>query len=510
VVIGDVSWQGSYHLGDEAMTEVAITELKRRGASITLISGDPAISQAFYSVNTVPQFGYRSLPGRAEWEARLTEIDGMLGAVLAGERDAPDYAAATLAALAAADAVVIAGGGNLNSKWSHHIFERLTLKRVAEARGIPLYVTSQTVGPELDAQDLELLAEIAAYARVFGAREATTAEIMRELGGETASIVRTLDDAILLEAAEPDSERTARYALPERYLVGSFTFHSFSTGLTHEEYYRATAAILDEVAKESNSDVLLLPHMGTLEDDGRANRDDPRSDVYGHDRIVAHTMSGRVRSLPMMPARELLAITAGAEFTVSTRYHPVVFGVGIGVPAIGLVISYYSAVRMRGALRNVGMEAFAIPFEAWQPFLGRKLVRAMMRERGRIAEHVTRVGVKMRAYQHGWWDGIVADILNEGSVLLEDSPEVEALHWEDEHTTESLALARLAQEGVNLLRVNLAAHDRSSDGLPKARSEIKELKRQTARLEAELAAIRHRLRPPGANLRDKIRRKMRG
>ncbi|QIK63019.1 polysaccharide pyruvyl transferase family protein [Leucobacter viscericola] len=503
LVIGDVSWRGSYHLGDEAMTEVAITQLQHRGAEVTLIAGDPGISATFYGVDTVPQFGYRSLATREDWTARLAEID----ATLAGERETPEYAAATLAAIDASDAVVIAGGGNLNSKWAHHIFERLTLKRAAEARGIPLYITSQTVGPELDAADRELLAEILSYARVFGAREGTTAQLMRELGGDGAPVVHTLDDAILLEPAELSSKQQNDLSLPERYIVGSFTFHSFSTGLTHEEYYRAVAALLDDAVATTDADILLLPHMGTLEN---ADRSDQRSDVYGHDRIVAHTRSGRVRSLPMMPARELLAVTASAMLTLSTRYHPVIFGVGVGTPAVGLVISYYSAVRVRGALRNVGMEEFAIPFEAWQPYIGRRLLESMSNNREAIAAHVVESGAKVRAYQHNWWDGIVADIAGSGAVVTTDAPEIAPLGWADERTAESLALARLAQEGVNLLRVNIAADERGPRGAHAAHAEIAELRQQNKRLEHELAAIRHRLRPPGANLRDRLRRKLRG
>lgn len=527
LVIGDVSWQGSYHLGDEAMTEAAITQLQRRGAEVTLVAGDPAISAALYGVDTVPQFGYRALATRKEWEARLAELDGVIDAVFAGEREAPPYAAATLAALSEADAVVIAGGGNLNSKWAHHIFERLTLTRAAEARGIPLYVTSQTVGPELDAADRTLLAEILSYARVFGAREGTTAQLMRELGDSDAPasespaaqtstthtpvvhtpVVHTLDDAILLEAAELSSQQLADLKLPHRYIVGSFTFHSFSTGLTHEEYYRATAALLDEAVATSDADVLLLPHMGTLE---HSDRNDPRSDVYGHDRIVAHTRSGRVRSLPMMSARELLAVTTGALFTLSTRYHPVIFGVGVGTPAVGLVISYYSAVRVRGALRNVGMEEFAIPFEAWQPHIGRRLLESMSKNQAAIAAHVGEAGAQARAYQHSWWDGVVADIAGTGTVVTADAPDIAPLSWADERTAESLALARLAQESVNLLRVNIAAEERGPHGARAAHAEIAELKLQNTRLENELAAIRHRLRPLGANLRDRVRRKLRG
>lgn len=66
VVIGDVSWAGKYHLGDEAMTEVAIMELLNRGANVTLMAGDPAIAESRYKVRAVKRFGYRELVQRAE------------------------------------------------------------------------------------------------------------------------------------------------------------------------------------------------------------------------------------------------------------------------------------------------------------------------------------------------------------------------------------------------------------------------------------------------------------
>ncbi|MFD5601030.1 polysaccharide pyruvyl transferase family protein [Leucobacter sp. NPDC058333] len=512
IVIGDVSWKQSYHLGDEAMTEVAIAELRSRGAEVTLIAGDPELSSEFYGVDTVPQFGFRTLSRRTAWEARLDEITR----ALAGAVDVPAYAASTLRAVQSADAVVIAGGGNLNSEWGHHIFERLALTRAAAQAGIPLYVSSQTVGPELIDEDRDRIAEILEYARAFGAREPTTAALLREIGSDNTRIVHTLDDALLLTPADLTQEERASLAATTPYAVGSFTFHPRTTGLHPEEYYRRVAEILDSLVSRCDLDVVLLPHMGSL-GDGEVDASVVGSDRYGHDRIVGYTKSGRVHSRPMLTARKLLAITAGARFTLSTRYHPVVFGPSVGVPAIGLVTSYYSAIRMRGALGNVGMEQFAIPFEAWQPVFGRRLLDALMEKRDELASSAAQAGRAARAFQSRWWDGIVADITTAGSVRLDDLPPVEEVGWSGQNERDLLALARVAHEGTNLTRLNVAAAARlerqrnteTAEDQKRAWEEVGRIAEELADTREELARVRHRLRPPGANARDRLQLSLR-
>lgn len=517
LVIGDVSWRGRYHLGDEAMTEVALSELQDRGFEVTLVAGTPEISADLYGVPCVPAFGYANQRTR---EARESRLEAILRADAVGA-GLTDEERSTVLAVKAADAVVIAGGGNMNSNGSHHIFERLTLTRIAHSVGVPVYVTSQTVGPALDKEDREQLREIAQYATVFGAREATTTALMRELCASTthdlsgygahASIVQTLDDAILLAPSDNGDELSQRFSLPTRYSVGSFTYHAWSTGLSREEYYRALAGMLDDVVSNLDVDVVLLPHMGEL---GAVEQAGTENDVHGHDRIVHYSQSGRVRSLPLVSAREVLAVTQSAVLSISTRYHPVVFGAALGVPAIGVVTSYYSALRMRGALSEYGMESFAIPFEHWGTF-GPRVVRAV--RDGDFAAHLMQAGLRQRTYQKHWWDGIVASIEGTGEPVLVDVVDVESCEWTDPTQSELLAVARAAQEGTNMYRMNnmftVDAHKAELKALKSSaaqtRQELDELRSENASLRGAIEEIRHRLRPPGADLRDKARRKLR-
>ena len=69
-------------------------------------------------------------------------------------------------AVSGADAVAVAGGGNLASTWPMHVFERAALGAIAERAGRPLVVTGQTLGPRLDPADRELVGALLRSARL--------------------------------------------------------------------------------------------------------------------------------------------------------------------------------------------------------------------------------------------------------------------------------------------------------------------------------------------------------
>ncbi|SJN13372.1 glycosyl transferase [Leucobacter sp. 7(1)] len=518
LVIGDVSWNGRYHLGDEAMTEAAIAQLRERGCEVTVVAGDPLVTREHYGVEAVPSFGFVREKTRT---ARVRRLD----ALVAGARGRAELSsddALTVAAVKNADAVVVAGGGNLNSSGSQHIFERVALKRIAEAVGVPLFISSQTVGPLLVPEDRPMVRELLSYATAFGARERATAALMREIGAGIGNVVQTLDDALLLDPVELSSERLETMKLPSRYVVGSFTFHAYSTGLGREEYYRDLARIVDGIVEAHGVDVVLLPHMGVL---GAAEQTGRDNDVYGHDRVVHYSQSGRVRSLPMISAREVLAVTTGAEYTVSTRYHPLVFGAAVGVPAIGLVTSYYSALRMRGALAAFGVESLAVPFEYWTPALGAPLLETLSLRRDQLAAHVSGAGVEQRAFQSRWWDAIVQSIRTREPVLVADTSEMGSWIWGDAHDERLLAMSRVAHEATNMYRMNnlvnvedhaarIAQLERAHQRTEKTNHrEADHLRKELEHLRTEFAGLSHRVRPPGARTRDRIRlalQRMRG
>src|SRR5699024_10574192 len=194
-------------------------------------------------------------------------------------------------------------------------------------RGVPLVVAAQTVGPALTARERGLVAEILGYARAFAVRDDESHRLALDLGGDPARVHRMSDHAVLLEPRAADLHAAAEYASPgSGYAIASFTSDPGRSGLDRHEYLDRIAGILDDVAHSLDIDVLLVPHIGALE--GAIKRGDELSDAS----LVERSPSGRIRALPPMTARVCAALTRGALLSVSTRYHPVVFGPAQGTP----------------------------------------------------------------------------------------------------------------------------------------------------------------------------------
>ncbi|WP_338748494.1 polysaccharide pyruvyl transferase family protein [Janibacter alittae] len=532
VVIGDVSWAGQYHLGDEAMTEAAIDQLKRHGADITLVAGDPELSAEYYQVDTIRRLGFRNVP-----RPKKITLLSTLESALSGEATVPKAMAPAVDAVRRADALVIAGGGNLNSTGEHHLFERLALTRIAEFFDVPLFVSSQSVGPQLSKDDREIVREIADYSVVFGVRERSSAQLMEGICAEPDKVVLTFDDALLIPQMAASSVPETKITLPRSFVVGSFTYHPGATELPPRDYYYEVAAALDHIVSTCDVDIVLIPHMGVL---GPGDTND--RDRLGHARIAEFMVSDRVHQLPMISAAQAVSVTSGAQFTVSTRYHPLVFGPAVGVPAVGLVTSHYSMIRMRGALEHVGMSTLAVPYEAWNGLFGPKVVSAISRDREELKAHLDEVGAASIRYQRAWWDGIAARIRGTGEVMTDDVPTPRTYEWGTPADQDSLAVFAGMHEALNRTRNRLALHAQERRRTAKEQAvqhsqltqEVERLRKDGQRLrdegrhlEQELAKsteaaataqrslqrqvdeIRYKQRPPGAAIRDGARRRLR-
>ncbi|HMO11364.1 MAG TPA: polysaccharide pyruvyl transferase family protein, partial [Actinotalea sp.] len=180
VVLGDIG-NSTYHAGDELMARAAVDELSRRSELVaTAISADAARSRAMYGWPTVARIGFAGMSTESR-EARLEAIDRAAGGD-AGALPWGDPAWDVIHSVADSDAVLITGGGNLNSVWPEHIYERAALARLAAAFARPLVVTGQTVGPHLTARHGELVGEVVTSAVLVGVRELASREICLRLG----------------------------------------------------------------------------------------------------------------------------------------------------------------------------------------------------------------------------------------------------------------------------------------------------------------------------------------
>lgn len=373
VAIGDIGVvDDMIHIGDEAMFGALVNAVRSRGVDhVTGISSNPAESAARYGIDALAPVGFGA--DRAQNEARMRAALG----------PSPDERTrAVIEAVRAADGVVVAGGGNMTSLWSHHVFERATLGAIATALGKPLVVTGQTIGPELGPEDATLVTDLLDSARLVGVREPSSLALVEALG---VSPELTIDDASYL--VDEPAERGD-------YCLVSLANHV--GGADKDSVVREVAALLDGL----DLPVRFLAHFGSL---------DPvqsRGDSTMHDRII-DAMHSPATVIAPTDSEAAARLARGAAFIVSSRYHPVVFGVPAGVPALGIPVDGYTGVKLRGALGNFGQDG-VLPVDELVGGRGGAVASGLWARREAIRDNAARLSEKKRAASADWWDRVVA------------------------------------------------------------------------------------------------------
>lgn len=393
VVIGDVGVVDEMvHLGDEAMFDALVEALRARGAtSIVGVSNAPAETAERYGVEAVGRIGFSG--ARAEMQARFDRVLRCS----AGERALPadDPAWTVIEAVSGADAVAIAGGGNLASTWPMHVFERAALGGIAERAGRPLVVTGQTFGPRLDRADRELVASLLRSAQLVGVREHASADLARRLGVAADRLAANRDDASFLGADhETKPHDVARW--PSGMLLMSLSVHL--GGLPRVPTVAGLAGALDRLAGRSGLPVVFHPHFGSI-DSGRR-----RGDEVLHDEVRGR-MASDAELLRVGTPRAAAALARSASMLVTSRYHPAVFAGPTGVPTAALAADDYTAVKLRGATGWWEQRGVLDLAEAASPVGGSVLARAWDgRREDRAAAARLRGGAELAA--SAWFDRI--------------------------------------------------------------------------------------------------------
>ena len=385
LVIGDIG-QHTYHVGDEAMTIASAQALSEGGAAVTLMTRDVDHSARYIgaAVNHEAGAPYEYLPfllfpwAPAERELTLAAFECVL-TELHADRERPSVTelvalpqvqalpevlhplAQTVErmvefadAIATMDALVVSGGGNLNSRYGWLLYERAAAVRAAEHAGVPVYVTGQSLGPVLSPEDAQVLERMLRTARSVTVREHSSLAWCRERGIDARLSV---DDATDYLAASP--ARTLHYAegvsagqaldeLPERYVC-------VTVNECTEQQAQQLARLLDNMWREHGYASVFLSHFGDPQN--------PESgDIQTHQRIAEQlSPSTPATLLPILHADQSITVHRAAAFTLTSRYHPAVFSAAAGIPVLALVPDAFTQMRVGGALRQYGLGEFTLP-----------------------------------------------------------------------------------------------------------------------------------------------------
>lgn len=467
--------QIDYHVGDEAMGHAAVAALQARGiVEPMLLSRDPEHTAARFD-SVVPVRTLR-FPWPPEDRARYLEE---IRAVLGGRTDAlppEDQLFALIEDLRGADALLIAGGGNLNSRYGWLLSERAAAVEIARSLGLPVVISGQTLGPELSGRDRAVLARMLDSAVLVGLRDPSSLRLARELCPGHPGLRPCPDDSVgwALDvmaapwnapqaapglgdelddelgdgpgAGHDDDERgeaaTAQTqgaaAVPEpRRTVGSTalgevapslrpapadpdldptvprivaTFAPSAGPFEAHEAAEVFAIVLDALVQRTGGVVELVPHLARPgEHDG---------DEEFHRRVAARMRSVPVHR-PIEDAEHSLRRILTADYVVTSRYHPLVFGLAGGAAVLPIAVDRYAEVRMDGACRTWGISGQAVPLAAlitpreaaWDTHqAAQRWTQEAVEGRRETSADLLARRAGVRETCAAWWDGVLVGL----------------------------------------------------------------------------------------------------
>lgn len=362
LVIGDIG-QHTYHVGDEAMTIASAQALSEGGAAVTLMTRDvghsaryigaavnheAVIHEAAHHEAGAP---YEYLPfllfpwAPAERELTLAALECIL-VELHADRERPSVTELVALpqvqalpevlhpleqtvermvefadAIAAMDAVVVSGGGNLNSRYGWLLYERAAAVRAA--RSVTVRERSSL-----------------AWCRERG--------IDARLSVDDATDYSVASPARTLHYAEGISAGQALDELPEHYVC-------VTVNECTDQQAQQIAHLLDGMWREHGYAPVFLSHYGDPQDPASG-------DIQAHQRIAEQlSASTPATLLPILHADQSVTVHRAAAFTLTSRYHPAVFSAAAGIPVLALIPDAFTQMRVGGALSLYGLGEFTLP-----------------------------------------------------------------------------------------------------------------------------------------------------
>jgi polysaccharide pyruvyl transferase WcaK-like protein len=336
LVIADVGGEETRHIGDEAMLEANLDALRTLipDVAFTVVSRDPVWAATRYGVEAAAPFGFPSHPAAA------AERRAMLERLLAGQPHA------TADAVAGTDGVVVSGGGNLSSTWPDLLYERAALLQLARKFGKPSVVLGQTIGPRLRDEERRLLADTLSSVRFVGIRELPSAALALELGIPMERLWYQTDDAL-----KCDWGQTPTILNPKTTIA-----------VTIDPLVRARPGVFDslvtqlrELARATGAQLVLIPHV--------FGDDSLPSDLIESQMIAERLALPNTTIAAGLDAHQVRQLTGAASLIISSRYHPIVFGLGAGVASIGIYGDEYCRIKLQGALAHARLDRWTLTYD---------------------------------------------------------------------------------------------------------------------------------------------------
>ncbi|MEM9761348.1 MAG: polysaccharide pyruvyl transferase family protein [Pseudomonadota bacterium] len=296
--------------------------------------------------------------------------------------------------LSRADAALITGGGTINTRdASGFSLQRMAIiVKAFKHRGLPLFISGQTIGPlgEFDQHDC-LAKEIVEAADVLTVRDALYSRRYLDLiGAEPKELIETFDDAYTLDHTHASLPEDTQQFLTERPSV-VVNITEYTSNTTHERAH--IARLVDWLIAERGERVLLLSHT-------------PRDQARLYQILDMCTPTLR-EQIHLPDAREwtgaqLKKAISMCRLAVGGRYHFIVFAGTTDTPFVGMAGNHYSYVKQHGFAEPLGLSHLILTERETSDF---ETLTARILEAEKLvldnADRFTRPSVSMRRF--GAW-----------------------------------------------------------------------------------------------------------
>ncbi len=292
------------------------------------------------------------------------------------------------------------------------------------------------------------------------------------------------DDAAFL--ADQPVELSTYDLSPGRFVAA--TFSDYGGFAATQEWISVLAGLLVEVVTLTGLDVVLLPHLSSTVG--------VEHDEAFHQRLVDAAASSRVRALGVLQPDRLAWLTGQAAMVVSSRYHPVVFALHRGVPAIGLCVDDYTEHKIRGVMEPMGVGEWALSAAAAPDVLAEAIAECWQ-ELAKIETDLRARVDQQREIKSRYWDA-VADALNDKQLpsTLPAQPSVHPVAlggWRARNVDALAMVRRFSGYGADLREQLLEANEAAdAAGSELAAVQRTKIMRWTRRARATYSAIRRR------------------
>jgi len=346
-----VSSGGVRNHGDDAILRATLERLARLRPGcvpVVVTDGDalPPLGRLGVWAGTTAELGRALDPA----VLRAAGAGGGLGeALVAGSGAAAQPIDPALRDLGAYDVVLIAGGGNLADPWPELVARRSAVAVAARARGVPVVVSGQGIGPVSNGV-LPMLGLLVRAASAFAVRDAGSHALLVELGlaGDHTTVVG--DDALGLavDVAAARARLEARGLAPGAPLVGFQARVAGYVGCSRATLLELARSV-DGLAAARAATVLGIP----------MNAQPPQPEAALQ--LELRDALGRRRARWMLADAADDAIAAAAAVKtcgalVTCSFHAALFALEAGIPT-ALVASTEYYARKSEALR----QAFGLP-----------------------------------------------------------------------------------------------------------------------------------------------------